>query len=130
MNWELHGSCDQWINGKSPLIIGLGHYSKSRCLNVRIFLVRKFTYVGDETMKINAWMTMGAIMGSHVVVQRQAGITRSRASASSAQRDCRKNRGQNRGVTDPEVAAKDTSVLSTPMFGCQWEIQRSSALPR
>ncbi len=78
---------------------------------------RKFTYVGDGNNMAHAWLTMGAIMGAHVVVATPGGAYAPDASAvSKAQEIAAKTGGKIEVLTDPEAAAKDASVLYTDVW--------------
>ena len=78
---------------------------------------RKFTYIGDGNNMAHAWMTMGAIMGAHVVVATPPGqwapdsAAVARASAIAA-----KTGGKVEVLHDPAAAAKDSSVLYTDVW--------------
>jgi ornithine carbamoyltransferase len=78
---------------------------------------RKFTYIGDGNNMAQAWLTMGAIMGAHVVVASPSGqwapdsAAVARASAIAA-----KTGGKVEVVHDPAAAAKDSSVLYTDVW--------------
>ena len=73
---------------------------------------RKFTYVGDGNNMAHAWLTMGAIMGAHVVVATPGGKYAPDAKAVDVAKEIAKNSGATiEVVTDPETAAKDASVL-------------------
>ncbi|MEJ6607664.1 MAG: ornithine carbamoyltransferase [Candidatus Planktophila sp.] len=78
---------------------------------------RKFVYLGDGNNMANAWLTMGATMGAHVVVATPGGkwapdvihVARAQAIA--------KNTGATLEVTDdPIAAAKDASVIYTDVW--------------
>ena len=78
---------------------------------------RKFTYVGDGNNMAHAWLTMGAIMGAHVVVATPGGAYAPDASAvQKAQEIAAKTGGKIEVLTDPEAAAKDASVLYTDVW--------------
>jgi ornithine carbamoyltransferase len=78
---------------------------------------RKFTYVGDGNNMAHAWLTMGAIMGAHVVVATPGGAYAPdhdavlRANAIAA-----RTGATIEVLTDPEIAAKDASVLYTDVW--------------
>lgn len=78
---------------------------------------RKFVYVGDGNNVANAWLTMGAIMGAHVVAATPAGKFAmsedviARASAIAA-----KNGGRVEVLNDPKVAAAGASVIYTDVW--------------
>jgi ornithine carbamoyltransferase len=72
---------------------------------------RKFTYVGD------AWLTMGAIMGAHVVVATPEGKwAPSENAIKSAKEIAAKTGAKLEVLTDPEAAAKGASVLYTDVW--------------
>ena len=78
---------------------------------------RKFTYVGDGNNMSHAWMTMGAIMGAHVVVATPSGKWSPDNSAIEKAQEIAKSTGAKIEVTnDPESAAKDASVLYTDVW--------------
>ena len=78
---------------------------------------RKFTYVGDGNNMAHAWLTMGAIMGAHVVVATPGGKYAPDAKAVDVAKEIAKNSGATiEVVTDPETAAKDASVLYTDVW--------------
>ncbi len=78
---------------------------------------RKFTYIGDGNNMAHAWLTMGAIMGAHVVVATPGGAYAPDASAvSKAHEIAAKTGGKIEVLTDPEAAAKDASVLYTDVW--------------
>ena len=78
---------------------------------------RKFTYVGDGNNMAHAWLTMGAIMGAHVVVATPGGKYAPDAKAVDVAKEIAKNSGATiEVVTDPEAAAKDASVLYTDVW--------------
>ena len=78
---------------------------------------RKFTYVGDGNNVAHAWMTMGAIMGAHVVVATPGGIYSPEPSAvANAQAIAARTGARIEMLTDPEAAAKDASVLYTDVW--------------
>jgi ornithine carbamoyltransferase len=78
---------------------------------------RKFTYVGDGNNMAHAWLTMGAIMGAHVVVATPGGKYAPDAKAIDVAKEIAKNSGATiEVVTDPEAAAKDASVLYTDVW--------------
>ena len=63
---------------------------------------RKFVYLGDGNNMSHAWLTMGAIMGAHVVEKAK---------------EIAKKTGATIEVTnDPEAASKDASVLYTDVW--------------
>jgi ornithine carbamoyltransferase len=78
---------------------------------------RKFTYVGDGNNMAHAWLTMGAIMGAHVVVATPGEKYAPDAKAVDVAKEIAKNSGATiEVVTDPETAAKDASVLYTDVW--------------
>jgi ornithine carbamoyltransferase len=78
---------------------------------------RKFTYVGDGNNMAHAWLTMGAIMGAHVVVATPEGKWAPSESAIQSAKNIAKKTGATIEVlNDPEVAAKDASVLYTDVW--------------
>jgi len=78
---------------------------------------RKFTYVGDGNNMAHAWLTMGAIMGAHVVVATPGGAyAPDEAAVRTAQDIAAKTGAKIEVLTDPEAAAKDASVLYTDVW--------------
>ena len=78
---------------------------------------RKFTYVGDGNNMAHAWLTMGAIMGAHVVVATPGGDYAPDAGAVAAAQKIGEQTGARIEIlTDPEAAAKDASVLYTDVW--------------
>ncbi len=78
---------------------------------------RKFTYVGDGNNMAHAWLTMGAIMGAHVVVATPGGAYAPEQSAVAAALAIAEKSGAKIEVlTDPQEAAKDASVLYTDVW--------------
>jgi len=78
---------------------------------------RKFTYVGDGNNMAHAWLTMGAIMGAHVVVATPGGAYAPDQSAvDAAQKIAAKSGATIEILTDPEAAAKEASVLYTDVW--------------
>ena len=78
---------------------------------------RKFTYVGDGNNMAHAWLTMGAIMGAHVVVATPGGAYAPADDAVKTAQDIAAKTGATIEVlTDPEAAAKDASVLYTDVW--------------
>jgi ornithine carbamoyltransferase len=76
---------------------------------------RKFTYVGDGNNMSHAWMTMGAIMGAHVVVATPSGKWSPDNSAIEKAQEIAKSTGAKIEVTnDPESAAKDAISMGDP----------------
>ena len=78
---------------------------------------RKFVYLGDGNNMSHAWLTMGAIMGAHVVVATPPGSWAPEAKVvAEAQKISARSGGQIEVLNDPEVAAKDASVLYTDVW--------------
>ena len=78
---------------------------------------RKFTYVGDGNNMAHAWLTMGAIMGAHVVVATPSGKWAPDNSAiETAKRIASSTGAKIEVLTDPQAAAKDASVVYTDVW--------------
>jgi len=78
---------------------------------------RKFVYLGDGNNMSHAWLTMGAIMGAHVVVATPSGSWAPDAHVvAEAQKIAARSGGRIEVLNDPEVAAKDASVLYTDVW--------------
>ena len=78
---------------------------------------RKFVYLGDGNNMANAWLIMGATMGAHVVVATPAGKWAPKAEVvKEAIAIANKSGGKVEVLNDPEVAAKDASVLYTDVW--------------
>lgn len=78
---------------------------------------RKFTYIGDGNNMANAWMTMGAILGAHVVVATPGGKWAPKADAiATAQGIAASSGGKVEVLTDPEGAAKGSSVIYSDVW--------------
>ncbi|MSZ66042.1 MAG: ornithine carbamoyltransferase [Actinobacteria bacterium] len=78
---------------------------------------RKFTYVGDGNNMAHAWLTMGAIMGAHVVVATPSGKWAPEKSAiETATKIAATSGAKIEVLTDPQTAAKDASVLYTDVW--------------
>jgi ornithine carbamoyltransferase len=78
---------------------------------------RKFVYLGDGNNMSHAWLTMGAIMGAHVVVATPPGSWAPDAKVvAEAQKIAARSGGRIEVLNDPEVAAKDASVLYTDVW--------------
>jgi len=78
---------------------------------------RKFTYVGDGNNMAHAWLTMGAILGAHVVAATPSGRWAPDAGAIAAAKAIAATTGGKVEVThDPEEAAKDASVIYTDVW--------------
>jgi len=78
---------------------------------------RKFVYLGDGNNMSHAWLTMGAIMGAHVVVATPPGAWAPDAQVvAEATKIAARTGGRIEVLNDPEVAAKDASVLYTDVW--------------
>ena len=78
---------------------------------------RKFVYLGDGNNMSHAWLTMGAIMGAHVVVATPSGSWAPDAEVvAEAQKIAARSGGKIEVLNDPEVAARDASVLYTDVW--------------
>jgi ornithine carbamoyltransferase len=78
---------------------------------------RKFVYLGDGNNMAHAWLTMGAIMGAHVVAATPAGTWAPDAKVVAQAKAIAATTGATIEVTsDPEAAAKDASVLYTDVW--------------
>ena len=78
---------------------------------------RKLTYIGDGNNMAHAWMTMGAIMGAHIVVATPGGKYAPDQSAIKEALAIATKTGATIEIsTDPEAAAKDASVLYTDVW--------------
>ena len=78
---------------------------------------RKFVYLGDGNNMAHAWLTMGAIMGAHVVAATPAGAWAPDAKIVAQAKAIAATTGATIEVThDPEAAAKDASVLYTDVW--------------
>lgn len=78
---------------------------------------RKFTYIGDGNNMANAWMTMGAILGAHVVVATPGGKWAPNPDAiATAEKIAATSGGKIEVLTDPESAAKDASVIYSDVW--------------
>ena len=78
---------------------------------------RKFTYVGDGNNMSHAWLTMGAIMGAHVVVATPPGKWAPQESAVKSAKEIASKTGATiEVITDSEAAAKGASVLYTDVW--------------
>jgi ornithine carbamoyltransferase len=78
---------------------------------------RKFVYLGDGNNMSHAWLTMGAIMGAHVVVATPSGSWAPDAHVvAEAQKIAARSGGRIEVLNDPEVAARDASVLYTDVW--------------
>jgi len=78
---------------------------------------RKFVYLGDGNNMAHAWLTMGAIMGAHVVAATPTGAWAPDATVVAQAKAIAAKTGATIEVThDPEAAAKDASVLYTDVW--------------
>jgi len=78
---------------------------------------RKFVYLGDGNNMAHAWLTMGAIMGAHVVAATPDGAWAPDAKVVAQAKAIAATTGATIEVTnDPEAAAKDASVLYTDVW--------------
>jgi ornithine carbamoyltransferase len=78
---------------------------------------RKFVYLGDGNNMAHAWLTMGAIMGAHVVAATPTGAWAPDAKVVAQAKAIAATTGAIIEVTnDPEAAAKDASVLYTDVW--------------
>jgi ornithine carbamoyltransferase len=78
---------------------------------------RKFVYLGDGNNMSHAWLMMGAIMGAHVVVATPTGSWAPDAQVvAEATKIAARTGGRIEVLNDPEVAAKDASVLYTDVW--------------
>ena len=78
---------------------------------------RKFVYLGDGNNMSHAWLTMGAIMGAHVVVATPSGSWAPDAQVvAEAQKIAARTGGRIEVLNDPEAASKDASVLYTDVW--------------
>jgi ornithine carbamoyltransferase len=78
---------------------------------------RKFVYLGDGNNMAHAWLTMGAIMGAHVVAATPTGTWAPDAKVVAQAKAIAATTGATIEVTnDPEAAAKDASVLYTDVW--------------
>jgi len=78
---------------------------------------RKFVYLGDGNNMSHAWLTMGAIMGAHVVVATPTGSWAPDAQVvAEATKIAARTGGRIEVLNDPEIAAKDASVLYTDVW--------------
>ena len=78
---------------------------------------RKFVYLGDGNNMAHAWLTMGAIMGAHVVAATPTGAWAPDATVVAQAKAIAVTTGATIEVThDPEAAAKDASVLYTDVW--------------
>ena len=78
---------------------------------------RKFVYLGDGNNMSHAWLTMGAIMGAHVVVATPTGSWAPDAQVvAESTKIAARTGGRIEVLNDPEVAAKGASVLYTDVW--------------
>ena len=78
---------------------------------------RKFVYLGDGNNMSHAWLTMGAIMGAHVVAATPSGKWAPNAVVVANAQAIAKKTGATIEVTnDPEAAAKGASALYTDVW--------------
>ena len=78
---------------------------------------RKFTYVGDGNNMAHAWLTMGAILGAHVVAATPSGKWAPAANAVAQAKEIAAKTGGTVEVTnDPEAGAKGASVIYTDVW--------------
>ena len=78
---------------------------------------RKFVYLGDGNNMSHAWLTMGAIMGAHVVAATPDGKWAPSADVVAQAKKIAEKTGAKIEVTnDPEAASKDASVLYTDVW--------------
>jgi ornithine carbamoyltransferase len=78
---------------------------------------RKFVYLGDGNNMAHAWLTMGAIMGAHVVVATPSGKWAPNPEVVAKAQAIAKKSGATVEVTnDPEAAAKGASALYTDVW--------------
>ena len=78
---------------------------------------RKFVYLGDGNNMSHAWLTMGAIMGAHVVAATPSGKWAPDETVVAQAKEIAKKTGAVIEVTnDPESAAKDASALYTDVW--------------
>ena len=78
---------------------------------------RRFVYLGDGNNMSHAWLTMGAIMGAHVVAATPSGKWAPNADVVANAQAIAKKTGAIVEVThDPEAAAKDASALYTDVW--------------
>ncbi len=78
---------------------------------------RKFVYLGDGNNMSHAWLTMGAIMGAHVVAATPSGKWAPNSDVVTKAQAIAKKTGSTVEVTnDPEAAAKGASALYTDVW--------------
>ena len=78
---------------------------------------RKFVYLGDGNNMSHAWLTMGAIMGAHVVAATPSGKWAPSADVVAKAKEIAKKTGATIEVTnDPESAVQGASALYTDVW--------------
>ena len=78
---------------------------------------RKFAYLGDGNNMAHAWLTMGAIMGAHVVAATPSGKWAPDAAVVAQAQEIAKSTGATIELTDSaESAATDASVIYTDVW--------------
>jgi ornithine carbamoyltransferase len=78
---------------------------------------RKFVYLGDGNNMSHAWLTMGAIMGAHVVAATPSGKWAPNSDVVAKAQAIAKKTGATIEVTnDPKAAAKGASALYTDVW--------------
>ena len=78
---------------------------------------RKFVYLGDGNNVANAWLLMGAIMGANVVTATPPGkFAIAQSVIEKANSIAKKSGAKIETLNDPELAAKDASVLYTDVW--------------
>ena len=78
---------------------------------------RKFVYLGDGNNMSHAWLTMGAIMGAHVVAATPSGKWAPNSDVVAKAQAIAQKTGATIEVTnDPEAAAKGASALYTDVW--------------
>ena len=78
---------------------------------------RKFVYLGDGNNMSHSWLTMGAIMGAHVVAATPDGKWAPSADVVAQAKKIAEKTGAKIEVTnDPEAASKGASVLYTDVW--------------
>jgi ornithine carbamoyltransferase len=78
---------------------------------------RKFAYLGDGNNMAHAWLTMGAIMGAHVVAATPSGKWTPDAAVVAKAQEIAKSTGATIELTDSaESAATDASVIYTDVW--------------
>ena len=78
---------------------------------------RKFVYLGDGNNMSHAWLTMGAIMGAHVVAATPSGKWAPNSDVVAKAQAIAKTTGATIELTnDPEAAAKGASALYTDVW--------------